>query len=108
MKEPFDITKVKGYMSSYKQEHTRAGNELETATFPFLAEVVADPHAFVEDLLSKNPRVLQCPAPTRTHMPASSVPSQKATPSFALMSTLPQITPAASSVSKTLSPPPAQ
>ncbi|GJU47227.1 putative reverse transcriptase domain-containing protein [Tanacetum coccineum] len=55
MKEPFDITKVKGYKSSYKQEHARAGNELATATFPFLAYVVAD---FVEALLSKKPR---CP-----------------------------------------------
>ncbi|GJW07956.1 hypothetical protein Tco_1570379 [Tanacetum coccineum] len=55
MKEPFDITKVKGYRSSYKQEHTRAGNELATATFPFLADVVADPHASIEALLSKTP-----------------------------------------------------
>ncbi|GKB59946.1 hypothetical protein Tco_0916132, partial [Tanacetum coccineum] len=55
MKEPFDITKVKGYRYSYKQEHTRAGNELATATFPFLADVVADPHASIEALLSKTP-----------------------------------------------------
>ncbi|GJU89692.1 hypothetical protein Tco_1302115 [Tanacetum coccineum] len=99
--EPFDITKVKGYRSSYKQEHTRAGNELATATFPFLTDVVADPHASVEALLSKKPRVLQRPASTRTHVLASSVPSQKATPSPALMSPPSQITPVATSVSKT-------
>ncbi|GJZ31938.1 hypothetical protein Tco_0576985 [Tanacetum coccineum] len=59
MKDPFDITKVK--------------------------EVVADPHASTEALLSKKPCVLQHPAPTKTHVPASSAPSQKATPSPALM-----------------------
>nr|GEY80025.1 hypothetical protein [Tanacetum cinerariifolium] len=83
--KPFDITKVKGYMSSYKQEHMRAGNELVTVTFPFLAEVVTNPHASIEVLLSKKPCVLQRPAPTKTHVPASSVPSLKATPSPALM-----------------------
>ncbi|GJT50028.1 hypothetical protein Tco_0976185 [Tanacetum coccineum] len=45
MKEPFDITKVKGYRYSYKQEHTKTGNDLATATFPYLADVVTDPHA---------------------------------------------------------------
>ncbi|GJZ69100.1 hypothetical protein Tco_0632650 [Tanacetum coccineum] len=94
IKEPFDITKVKGYMSSYKKEHTRAGNELATTTFPFLAEVITDPHAFVEALLSKKPHVLQRPTSIRTHMPASSTPSQKATPLPAPMSPPSQITPA--------------
>ncbi|GKD30457.1 hypothetical protein Tco_1241235 [Tanacetum coccineum] len=108
MKEPFDIMKVKGYRSSFKQEHTRARNELATAIFPFLADVVADPHAPVEALLSKKPYVLQCPAPTRIHVPTSFSLSQKAIPSPALMSPPSQITPAAASVSKTLSPPPAQ
>nr|GEU63736.1 hypothetical protein [Tanacetum cinerariifolium] len=46
--EPFDITKVKGYRSSYMQEHTKAGNDLTTATFPFLTDIVADPYASVE------------------------------------------------------------
>ncbi|GJX38976.1 hypothetical protein Tco_0252279 [Tanacetum coccineum] len=67
MKELFDITKVKGYRSSYKQEHMRAMNELAIAIFPFLAEL--------------------------------------ATPSPALMSLPSQITLAATSVSKTQSPP---
>ncbi|GJW82180.1 hypothetical protein Tco_0146155 [Tanacetum coccineum] len=34
MKEPFDLPKVKAYRPSYKKEHTQAGNELATATFP--------------------------------------------------------------------------
>nr|GEW65181.1 hypothetical protein [Tanacetum cinerariifolium] len=108
MKEPFDITKENGYRSSYKQEHTKAGNEFVTTTFPYLADVVAHPHALVEVLLSKKPYVLQCSVPTRTHMPASSIPSQKASPLPALMSPLSQITHAAALVSKTQSPPPAQ
>ncbi|GJV36997.1 hypothetical protein Tco_1409474 [Tanacetum coccineum] len=61
-------------------------NELAIAIFPFLAELVADPHASVQALLSKKHRVLQRPTLIRTHVPASSTPSQKATPSPALMS----------------------
>ncbi|GJR99463.1 hypothetical protein Tco_0315972 [Tanacetum coccineum] len=48
IKEPFDITKVKGYRYSYKQEHTKAGNDLATATFPFFTDVVAYPYASIE------------------------------------------------------------
>ncbi|GJY40715.1 hypothetical protein Tco_0427985 [Tanacetum coccineum] len=59
IKDPFDLSKVKGYRSSYKKEHTKAGNDLATATFPFLSEVVADPSAPIEVLLSKNPQSLQ-------------------------------------------------
>ncbi|GJZ67730.1 hypothetical protein Tco_0630970, partial [Tanacetum coccineum] len=71
IKEPFDITKVKGYRSSYKKEHMRAGNELATVTFSFLVEFVADPHASIEALISKKPRVLQRLDLTRTHILAS-------------------------------------
>ncbi|GJX99557.1 hypothetical protein Tco_0356576 [Tanacetum coccineum] len=65
MKEPFDLTKVKGYRPSYKQVHTKADHEFATATFPFLSKVVTDPYASVVALLSKKPRILQCPALTR-------------------------------------------
>nr|GEV32466.1 hypothetical protein [Tanacetum cinerariifolium] len=34
MKEPFDLSKVKRYRSSYKKDHTHANNDLATATFP--------------------------------------------------------------------------
>ncbi|GJS02268.1 hypothetical protein Tco_0318776 [Tanacetum coccineum] len=37
-------------------------------------------------LLSKKTQILQCPTPTRTHVPTSYAPSQKDTPSLALMS----------------------
>ncbi|GJZ65545.1 hypothetical protein Tco_0622241 [Tanacetum coccineum] len=55
MKEPFDLTKVKGYRPSCKKEHTKAGNDLGTATFPFLSEAIANPFAPIEALLSKKP-----------------------------------------------------
>nr|GEV86232.1 hypothetical protein [Tanacetum cinerariifolium] len=101
MKEPFYIMKVKGYRSAYKHEHTKVGNEFANVTFPYLADVVVDPHAYVKVLLLKNPRFLQRRIPTRTHVHASFAPSQKATPSPALMSPPLQITPAATLVSKT-------
>ncbi|GJV97862.1 hypothetical protein Tco_1549439 [Tanacetum coccineum] len=59
MKEPFDMSNVKGYRPSYQKEHTKAGNDLATAIFPFLSEVVVDPSASVEALLSKKPPSLQ-------------------------------------------------
>ncbi|GJY16423.1 retrovirus-related pol polyprotein from transposon TNT 1-94 [Tanacetum coccineum] len=34
MNEPFDLSKAKGYHSSYKKEHTQASNDFATATFP--------------------------------------------------------------------------
>ncbi|GKA67594.1 hypothetical protein Tco_0767511 [Tanacetum coccineum] len=38
MKEPFNFSKVKGYRPSYKKEHSQAGNDLATATFPWLSK----------------------------------------------------------------------
>nr|GEX15614.1 hypothetical protein [Tanacetum cinerariifolium] len=58
MKEPFHLSKVKGYRSSYKKDHTQANNDLTTTTFPWLDEFVADPLAFIEALLSKWPLYL--------------------------------------------------
>ncbi|GJX66717.1 probable xyloglucan endotransglucosylase/hydrolase protein 30 [Tanacetum coccineum] len=53
MKEPFELSKVKGYRSSYKKDHTQASNDFATTTFPWLDEFVADPSATIEVLLSK-------------------------------------------------------
>ncbi|GKB07721.1 hypothetical protein Tco_0836005 [Tanacetum coccineum] len=83
MKQPFDLEKVKGYRPSYKKEHTKAGNDLATATFPFLSKVITDPSASVEALLTKKPKSIRHPTPTKTHAPVPSAPSQKATPSSA-------------------------
>nr|GEV34121.1 hypothetical protein [Tanacetum cinerariifolium] len=68
MKEPFDLSKVKGYRPSYDKEHTQASNELATATFSWLNEYVADASVFVEAFLSKKPPTLQKPVPSRTQM----------------------------------------
>ncbi|GJU75086.1 hypothetical protein Tco_1272156 [Tanacetum coccineum] len=72
MKEPFDLSKVKGYHSSYQKKHTQASNDFSTAMFPWLDEFVADATAPIEALLSKKPSILQKPAPSRTLMPAPS------------------------------------
>nr|GEX37596.1 hypothetical protein [Tanacetum cinerariifolium] len=48
MKEPFDLSKAKGYCSSYKKEHTRASNDFETTTFSWLDKFVADAAAPIE------------------------------------------------------------
>nr|GEW97746.1 hypothetical protein [Tanacetum cinerariifolium] len=81
MKEPFDLSKAKGYYSSYQKDHTQASNDFATATFPWLDECVADDTALIETQLSKNPPMLQKSAPSRTQMHVPS--SQKATPSSA-------------------------
>ncbi|GJX24072.1 hypothetical protein Tco_0228517, partial [Tanacetum coccineum] len=66
MKEPFDLSKVKGYRSSYQKEHTQASNDFATATFPWLDEFLANAAAPIKALLSKKPPILQKPAPSRT------------------------------------------
>ncbi|GJQ98388.1 hypothetical protein Tco_0009527 [Tanacetum coccineum] len=88
LKEPFDLAKVKSYKPSYKKEHTKAGNDLAAATFPFLSEVIADLFASVKALLSKKSKSPRHPNPTKTHALASSAPSQKATPFIALSPSL--------------------
>nr|GEV75700.1 hypothetical protein [Tanacetum cinerariifolium] len=72
MKEPFDLSKGKGYCSLYKKEHTQASNDFSTATFSWLDEFVADAAAPIKALLSKKPPVLQKPAPSRTQVPVPS------------------------------------
>ncbi|GKD41140.1 hypothetical protein Tco_1261347 [Tanacetum coccineum] len=76
MKEPFDLSKAKGYRSSYTKENTQASNDFATTTFPWLDNLIADAAALIEALLSKKPPTLQKPAPSRTQMPVHS--SQKA------------------------------
>nr|GEU89591.1 hypothetical protein [Tanacetum cinerariifolium] len=72
MKEPFDLSKAKGYRYSYKKEHTQASNDFSTATFLWLDYFVADFTASIEALLSKKPPTLQKHAPLRTQMPVPS------------------------------------
>ncbi|GKG12547.1 hypothetical protein Tco_0346784, partial [Tanacetum coccineum] len=53
MKEPFDLSKAKGYRSSYKKEHTQASNDFATTTFPWLDEFVTNAATPIEALLLK-------------------------------------------------------
>nr|GEU47475.1 reverse transcriptase domain-containing protein [Tanacetum cinerariifolium] len=89
MKEPLTWTKVKGYRPSYKKGHTKAGNDLATATFPFLSKDVADPSTLIEALLLKKPPTLQRPAPSRNQAPR--VASRFVLPSMCQMKTLREV-----------------
>nr|GEY09530.1 hypothetical protein [Tanacetum cinerariifolium] len=86
MKEPFDLSKVKSYRSSYNKDHNQAINDLAIATFSWLNEFVADLSAPIEALLLKKPPSLLSPTPSRTQVPLLS--SQRATPSSYLVSNL--------------------
>ncbi|GJY10499.1 hypothetical protein Tco_0378684 [Tanacetum coccineum] len=66
MKEPFDLSKAKGYRSSYQKEHTHASNNFATATFPWLNAFIADAAAPIEALLSNKPPTLQKLSPSKT------------------------------------------
>ncbi|GJR42607.1 hypothetical protein Tco_1310710 [Tanacetum coccineum] len=55
LKKPFLLEKMPGYRSSSKEEFDLADDSLANASYPFLAEVTADPYASVEQLLSKKP-----------------------------------------------------
>ncbi|GJZ76884.1 hypothetical protein Tco_0641556 [Tanacetum coccineum] len=50
MKEPFDLSKAKGYRSSYQKDHTQASNDFDTAMFLWLDEFIADAIAPIETL----------------------------------------------------------
>ncbi|GJS91672.1 hypothetical protein Tco_0774308 [Tanacetum coccineum] len=58
LKKPFVLEEMSGYCPSSKKEYDQAGNDLANASYPFLAELTADPHAYVEQLLSKKPQLL--------------------------------------------------
>ncbi|GKA64389.1 hypothetical protein Tco_0763995 [Tanacetum coccineum] len=53
LKKPFILEEMPGYLPSSKEEYDRAGNDLADASYPFLAELTADPQASMEHLLSK-------------------------------------------------------
>ncbi|GJS94844.1 hypothetical protein Tco_0801812 [Tanacetum coccineum] len=48
LKDHFILEKMSGYHSSSKKEFDRASDGLANASYPFLAEVTADPYAHVE------------------------------------------------------------
>ncbi|GJW95786.1 hypothetical protein Tco_0175458 [Tanacetum coccineum] len=86
IKEPFDLSKMKVYLSSYKKEYTQASNDLATTTFPWLDEFMVDPLDPIEALLSKKPPTLQRPVPLMAQVPLPS--SQRATSSSIPVSNL--------------------
>ncbi|GJV22632.1 hypothetical protein Tco_1375327 [Tanacetum coccineum] len=55
LKKPFVLEEMPSYHPSSKEEYNRAGNDLADASYPFLAELTADPYASVEQLLSNKP-----------------------------------------------------
>nr|GEV49543.1 hypothetical protein [Tanacetum cinerariifolium] len=59
LKKPFVLGEMPGYRPSSKEEYERVGNDLAHASYPFLAELTADPYASMEQLLSKKPQSLQ-------------------------------------------------
>ncbi|GJZ03712.1 hypothetical protein Tco_0536987 [Tanacetum coccineum] len=48
LNKPFVLEEMLGFRPSSKEEYDRAGNDLVDASYPFLAELTADPHACVE------------------------------------------------------------
>ncbi|GJZ15888.1 hypothetical protein Tco_0551565 [Tanacetum coccineum] len=64
--EPFKLEKMPGHRPFLKKEFDQAGDNVATASYPFLAKVIADPYAPLEVLLSKKPKSLR----------AKSTPSQ--------------------------------
>ncbi|GJS88574.1 hypothetical protein Tco_0771210 [Tanacetum coccineum] len=66
MEEPFVLEKMSGYRPSSKEEYDQAGDALANASYPFLAEYVANPYASLEQLLSKKPSLLR-PTFSRSH-----------------------------------------
>nr|GEY16350.1 hypothetical protein [Tanacetum cinerariifolium] len=59
MEETFVLERMSGYRPSSKEEYDQAGDALANASYPFLAEYVANPYASLEQLLSKKPSLLR-------------------------------------------------
>ncbi|GJR24312.1 hypothetical protein Tco_0972839 [Tanacetum coccineum] len=66
MKEPFGLSKAKGYRCSFQKKHTHASNNFAIAMFPWLNEFIVDAAAPIEALLSTKPPTLQKLAPSKT------------------------------------------
>ncbi|GJZ43189.1 hypothetical protein Tco_0590444 [Tanacetum coccineum] len=49
LKKPFVLEEMPGYRPSSKEEYDRAGNDWADASYPFLAELIADLRASVEE-----------------------------------------------------------
>ncbi|GKE30553.1 hypothetical protein Tco_1445937 [Tanacetum coccineum] len=72
LKEPFDLEKIPGYRPSSKKEFNQVGDDLATASYPFISEAIVDPYASLEELLSKKPKSLRS-KPTSSNLKPSSL-----------------------------------
>nr|GEY86975.1 hypothetical protein [Tanacetum cinerariifolium] len=88
IKEPFDLSKVKGYHQSYKKQYTQVKNDFAIIVFLILSEATVDPLAPIKTLISKKPSTLRHPTPSKTSAPTfyvvpskDSTPPQQVTPS---------------------------
>ncbi|GJY40035.1 hypothetical protein Tco_0427305 [Tanacetum coccineum] len=61
LKDPFELAKMPGYRPLSKKED-QAGDNLATASYPFLMEAIVNPYAPLEVLLSKKPKSLRTKA----------------------------------------------
>ncbi|GKB95701.1 hypothetical protein Tco_0981838 [Tanacetum coccineum] len=65
LKEPFVLEKILGYHPSSGKEFDQAGDDLATASYPFITKATVDLYVIMEQLLSKKPRSLHTkPAPS--------------------------------------------
>ncbi|GKB44674.1 hypothetical protein Tco_0889616 [Tanacetum coccineum] len=48
LKEPFELTKMSGYCPFSKKDYAKAGNDLASAEYSFLAEATSYPYASIE------------------------------------------------------------
>nr|GEU55797.1 hypothetical protein [Tanacetum cinerariifolium] len=62
LKKPFVLEEMPGYRPSSKKEYDQAGNDLADASYPFLAELTADPYASIEPYC-KGFGAFACPIP---------------------------------------------
>ncbi|GKC18432.1 hypothetical protein Tco_1020582, partial [Tanacetum coccineum] len=59
IEEPFVLENMSGYQPSSKEEYEQAGDALANASYPFLAEYVANLYDSLEQLLLKKPSLLR-------------------------------------------------
>ncbi|GJY12391.1 hypothetical protein Tco_0381700 [Tanacetum coccineum] len=90
MKDPFNLSKVKGYRPSYKKEHTQAGNDLAIATFLWLSEATPSsapasnimfPHAAVSSVKPQSSQGFDL----QNKLPVSLSESRTKSPNFILL-----------------------
>nr|GEY53799.1 hypothetical protein [Tanacetum cinerariifolium] len=70
-KRAFDLEKMHGYRSSSKKEFNQAGDDLDTASYPFIFEATADLYASLEEFFLKKPKSLHKKPASSNSKPSS-------------------------------------